>query len=116
MAIVWLPSLPQAFKKDSYERQPQANTVESAMSTGPAKSRRRGSAKKPIHSGVYAMTDVQFDAFEAFYYATTKEGVLPFEWPGPFGNQTMKAKIASWTAAPVETDLWSVPIRIEERP
>ncbi len=80
---VWPASLPPFVQEQDYSESLPDLTVESAVDSGPPKSRRRFTiAWRPLQGSIWC-TPAQAKAFEVFYYGDLGGGALPFQWVNP---------------------------------
>jgi hypothetical protein len=77
---VWPAELPEYPLVQGYTRKPQAARVRSAVDAGPAKVRRRFTAKVRNVTYLVTLTKAQLAIFWDFYDNTLAEGSLPFNW------------------------------------
>lgn len=89
----WPASLPQAPISDSYRETTTSGRIVSAMSTGPAKMRRRSTAVSRLYDVTYLFDASQRADFETFFHTTLEEGTLTFDWPDPHGA-TVSARVS----------------------
>ena len=79
----WPVSLPQSFLQRTYKKSHGSNVIQTKMSVGPPKSRRRATTAVTYHSGSMSMTSSQLDAFETFFWSTIAGGSIDFDFPKP---------------------------------
>jgi hypothetical protein len=77
---VWPAELPQVPLVQGYTRKPQAARVRSAVDAGPAKVRRRFTAKVRNVTYLITVNKEQWAIFWNFYDNTLAQGSLPFDW------------------------------------
>ena len=81
----WPAGLPQKFEASSYKTSPETNVIVTNMDTGPAKVRRRFTAKRRIHAGVMVMSKSEYEStFLPFFETTIADGTVEFNFPDPF--------------------------------
>ena len=81
--VVWPPSLPQFVQESGYSESLPDQTIETSMSAGPPKIRRRFTASfRPIQCTIMC-TAAQAETFETFDLTTLRGGSLPFDWVNP---------------------------------
>ncbi len=81
--VTWPVSLPQFVQESGYSESLEDQTVETGMSSGPVKIRRRFTASfRPIQCTIMC-TAAQAATFETFYVTTLRGGSLPFDWVNP---------------------------------
>ena len=90
---VWPTILPQAPAKDGFSDACPSNLLRSDMDSGPAKVRRRGSAKPRTVSCTYVFSDVEADAFEEFVNNTLYDGSICFDWWHPVLARYVRARL-----------------------
>ncbi|EWY36780.1 hypothetical protein N825_25435 [Skermanella stibiiresistens SB22] len=79
----WPAYLPAFPLREGYGEQLGRNVIRSAMDSGPAKLRRRGSAAPDPVALVLLLTTEQVTTFETFFRATLKDGTERFAWTDP---------------------------------
>jgi len=80
---VWPVTLPQRVQAAAFEEIPADLTIRTQMDSGPAKVRRRWSAKPRLFSFRLLFTGTQTETLDAFYYTTLDAGVDAFDWVHP---------------------------------
>lgn len=80
---IWPVGLPQYPIQAGYEESQPNNVVRTPMEAGPAKQRRRYTARVRPFMLALELTSAELDLFEAFYESTLADGALPFEWVHP---------------------------------
>ena len=116
----WPVSLPQEPLIDSYSAQLQNNVIRSAMSAGPAKTRRRFTAGVEILNVSFIMTEAQKDTFEAFFYNDIGHGALEFDFTHPETGAIGSFRIDTSNGAPTKdaltNGLWRISLSLEAMP
>lgn len=82
----WPASLPQEPLIKEYQEAPKSNVIRSEMSYGPAKARRRSTAKMTNAQTIYLLTQAQRETFEQWFENDIADGALAFNWPRPRGG------------------------------
>lgn len=67
---------------------PNSNMIETQMSTGYPKRRRRDRVKYDTYSGSVILNESDKDVFLAWFHDTILDGSLEFEWKHPFTGAT----------------------------
>lgn len=80
---VWPGTLPQFVFKNGYSEKPGDNTIETPVDAGPAKQRRRYTAKVRRFSVTMRFTPAERLIFENFHRDDLADGSLPFDWVHP---------------------------------
>jgi hypothetical protein len=80
---VWPGTLPAFVEESGYSERLPAQSIETAMETGPSKTRRRFSVNVRPFGFTVKMSDAQFAIFDAFYLNTLQGGSLKFDWVHP---------------------------------
>lgn len=93
MSAQWPIDLPGQFA--DIEEQPESNVVRTATDVGPAKLRRRFTAKVKRYSMPVEFNGEQKKLFDTFYQTTLKDGTLPFEWEDPTDDSTVEFRFRS---------------------
>jgi hypothetical protein len=114
--ITWPLTLPQTFKRDSYQEEMVKNTVVSEYETGPAGLRRRVTANVFMASGDMFMTTEQWELMQAFLSEEILERSLCFGFPAQ--GVTVDSPVQEWLVfmdkPPARSwladDFWSVTI------
>ena len=82
----WPTSLPQEVLVQGFQEQPQPQTLRSSMDAGPAKLRRRFSAKIVNYKFQLLLDATQKATLDVFHDATLAGGSLPFDWVDHIGG------------------------------
>jgi hypothetical protein len=90
--VTWPVDLPQALQVQGYQRKPQAAKVRTAMDSGPAKQRRRFTAKVRTVTGMITLTRAQLAIFWEFYDETLGDGTLRFNWVDPITGDPVEMR------------------------
>lgn len=80
---IWPPALPQAPLAEGYSETIPSNLLRSETDTGPAKVRRRGTAKPYIISASYLLSTEECEVLDGFLVDTLGGGAICFDWPRP---------------------------------
>ena len=86
----WPTSLPQKPLAGSYQEQQESQLVRSPMETGPAKQRRRFTARVDTFSCQFLMDESQVVTFKNFFNNTLDGGALSYDWEDPRTGATRK--------------------------
>lgn len=89
----WPTALPQAPLKDGYSDTAPDQLLRSDMESGPAKVRRRGTAKPHVAACTYVFTDEEATIFEDFALGTLAGGALAFDWWHPVLARYVRARL-----------------------
>jgi hypothetical protein len=89
MPATWPATLPEFVLEQGYSEKFQNQTIESAMDSGPMKSRRRFTKAIREFSITLQMTTAQKAIFETFWLTTLRGGSLPFDWVHPLTRVVM---------------------------
>lgn len=90
MSASWPGTLPQVPLREGYSDKRADNIIETAMETGPAKRRLRGTVAPRIITLQIRLTAAQVLQFNTFYDTTTAFGSLSFLFPiPPTGTPTL---------------------------
>ena len=93
----WPATLPQQLLVSGYDESPPDLALRTAMSTGPAKLRRRSTADVRPIGGAMVMTTAQVATLETFYVTTLVSGTLSFTHDHP---RTAVSSTFRFTAPP----------------
>jgi hypothetical protein len=80
---IWPATLPQRFLTRGLQEQPQTSIVQSDVSKGPPKRRRRFTRALRVFTGVMIMTEAQVETLDAFFYGPCAAGAKSFEFLHP---------------------------------
>ncbi len=112
----WPLTLPQSFLVNGLREEGTDNVIRSPIDTGPAKTRRRYSAKtKPIQ-GSMLMTQAQYLIFKTFYEDTIADGALEFDMPDDVEGGTMTVKVKDKYQADAAGIHWLVALDLDRQP
>lgn len=81
MPAVW--PLPSRKLHIGFQRVPLPNVVRSQFDVGPAKTRRRATARGFDIKGTITITDAELATFETWFEDTILDGSLEFDWTDP---------------------------------
>jgi len=114
----WPNGLPQILLKDGYGEKPGENTIETPVDSGPAKSRRRGTARVRHITASLLLTASERSTFETFHDSTLADGSLPFDWVHPLTQAaaTFMFRKPHWTIAGVKGIRVLVQLTLEKMP
>lgn len=90
---LWPLDLPQAPLRDGWSDTAPDNLLRSDMESGPAKVRRRGSAKPRVAACTYVMNAEEAALFEDFALGTLAGGALAFDWWHPVLGRYVRARL-----------------------
>lgn len=93
--IFWPIELPQIPLRAGYSDTAPNNLLRSDMDTGPAKVRRRSTAKPHIAACSYVFDDAKAMIFEDFAEHTLAGGALAFDWWHPVLKRYVRARLLS---------------------
>jgi len=114
----WPATLPQRPLVNGFSETPQSNVIRSSMATGPAKQRRRFTAKIINYDMVFHMTAAQKATLDTFYETTLSDGITPFDFTHPISGATVSLRFMedppSYRA--VAPTLFAVTIKVEQLP
>jgi hypothetical protein len=114
----WPSDLPQCPVR-GLQRQPKPNVVTFGTEVGPAKVRRRSTARTVTHATTFIMTTAQLATFEAFFETTLEDGALPFDWTDRVSGASGSWRIVPGTV-PVSVErgpnTWQVDLQLERLP
>lgn len=79
----WPGSLPAYVEQAGYNERLPDQTLETAMETGPGKTRQRFTTNVQPFGFVIKMTAAQYATFETFFRTTLAGGSLKFDWVHP---------------------------------
>jgi len=84
----WPTSLPQKPLAESYQEAQESQLVRSSTETGPAKQRRRFTARVDTFSCRFLMDESQVVTFKDFFNNTLEGGALSYDWEDPRTGNT----------------------------
>lgn len=79
----WPATLPQSLEAGSYNEEDSSVLIRTDMGVGPAKIRRRQTAKTVNITASLTLTEAQVETFQTFYDTTLAGGALEFTWTHP---------------------------------
>lgn len=113
----WPETLPQSPLLDGCRETPADRTVRTAMDTGPAKVRTRGTAGAGRLSLTYILSCAELAALEAFFEQELIAGALKFSFPHPRKEQSVDCRFRQPPAwAPINGNFFRVGIELEVLP
>lgn len=89
----WPLAIPQAPQRDGWSDTAPDQLLRSDMESGPAKVRRRGTAKPHVAQATYVMDDAEAAIFEEFALETLAGGALAFDWWHPVLARYVRARL-----------------------
>ena len=95
---------------------PSDNVMRSQPERGPAKTRRRTTAKTKNYSGSIYLSSLQLDTFLSFAEDTIKDCSLSFLFPDYMTNEFASARITSYTVNHDGRNGFEVAIELEVLP
>lgn len=95
---------------------PSDNVLRSQPERGPAKTRRKTTAKTKGYSGSITLTSSELDTFVEFVETEIMDCALPFFYPDYTSNTERLCRITSYTISQDEGRLFSVSIELEVLP
>ncbi len=112
--ISWPESLP--YPNSGWSMTPSDNILRSQPERGPAKTRRRSSAKAVSLSGSLLVTSSQLDTFISFAEETLLDCALPFSFPDYLRDKDGMARISSYSVTQEGADEYIISIELEVLP
>ena len=112
--IHWPSSLP--YFDLGWSMSPSDSILRSQPERGPAKTRRKTSAKTLGYSGTITLTSSQLDAFMEFVEEAIMDTALPFLYPDYIRNEERLARITSYSITQENRTLYTVDIELEVLP
>lgn len=123
MAAVWPVSLPQEPLAPGFTRRPDpSGRIASQMDVGPSKVRRRRALRTKPFDVTYPIPRDDFGDFEEFFEDTIEGGTLPFDWPDPLTEETVRVRFRPGETEPYSAALeqggkfYLVTLKLEELP
>jgi len=116
MTAAWPATLPQSFLTDGFGEESANNTIESDVSIGPKKVRRRSTSGVRKMSGALMMTTAQYATFRTFVSVTIKDGALTFTFPDPNEGADLLVRLAGSYKVGVEKPFRKIEIELEVMP
>ena len=110
----WPTSLP--YFDMGWSMTPSDNILRSQPERGPAKTRRKTSAKTLGFSGTLTLTSSQLDTFTGFVEETIRDTALPFLYPDYIRNEERLVRITSYTVTQESRSLYKVDLEMEVLP
>lgn len=89
----WPLAIPQKPLRSGYTDTAPNNLLRSDMETGPAKVRRRGTAKPHKAQVTYIMSNEEAAIFEEFAIVTLAGGSIAFDWWHPVLRRYVRARL-----------------------
>lgn len=89
----WPTELPQSPLRGGFSYSAPNNLIRSDMETGPAKVRRRSTAKPYTAQVTYIMSNEQASVFEEFAITTLAGGSICFDWWHPVLKRYVRARL-----------------------
>jgi len=111
--ISWPPELPYGLLAEGFSKQPQTNVIRSQMDAGPAKARRRYTARTVAFSGRRVFDKAELEIFERFYHTALADGVLRFQFKDPVTLQTAMFRFTSCYTVTALGGLFEVAMELE---
>ena len=111
--INWPPELPATLIMDGLSKQPQSNVTRTTMDAGPAKARRRYTARMINYSGKIIFNALQLNLFERFYSNILGDGVLRFNFTDPVSLDTAEFRFAADYTVNAVDGLFEVTVNLE---
>jgi len=87
--VTWPATLPQYLSTSGFQEKAEAQSIRSNMDAGPAKVRRRFTAKVIEIKGQIEIDSTQHATLETFYDTTLGGGTLTFDWIHPVSGATV---------------------------
>ena len=117
MTTAWSTSLPTAMLMvDGSGGTFGDNTIRSKPDVGPAKLRRRSTARPDTFTGSQLLTAAQIAILDTFYKTTLCGGSLPFSWKHPVSGATVDMRFLSPPSFANRGKLWIVTYQLEVLP
>ena len=95
---------------------PSENVLRSEMERGPAKTRRKTTAKTKNYSGTLLLSSSMLTTFLSFVEDTLKDASLPFVFPDYASNTEGRARIVSYSITQNTPDDYEVTLEMEVLP
>lgn len=112
--ITWPDTLPYLLA--GWSMTPSDNILRSQPERGPAKTRRKTTAKTKNYSGSLYLSSAQLDTFLEFAEDTIKDCSLSFIFPDYMSNEFASARITSYTVTHDGRNGYEVAIELEVLP
>jgi hypothetical protein len=117
MPSSWPATLPQKIEASGYAETDNTVLVRSSMDVGPAKVRRRTTAKVTNITGSISCTKTQVATLQTFYDTTLEGGALEFTWTHPrTGASTDFRFVAPPSIGGLGPDLYTIGLSLEILP
>ena len=108
---------PQTPLADGYEEVTAPNIARTSMEHGPAKHRRRFTAKTTAFTTQWLLTNAEVETFMAFFETTLSDGALSFDFPEPRDvSTTITARFLEPPVVSSSGGLYEVACRLERLP
>ena len=92
------------------------NVLRSQPERGPAKTRRKTTAKTKTYSGTIVLTSEQLGIFMDFVENTIADGALSFGFPDYITNTSRKARLLSYSVKQSSALSYDIAVKIEVLP
>lgn len=113
----WPSTLPDCISLAGYSERRVNGTLRTEMDAGPAFVRRRFSAVPTIFSASIVMTKDELDIFDTFYFTTTAQGAIPFDWQHPRTQDNVSMRFLEPPGyQPITSEYWTVTFSAEILP
>lgn len=112
--ITWPETLP--YLLTGWSMTPSDNVLRSQPERGPAKTRRKTTAKTKGYSGSIYLSSSDLSVFLDFVENTIKDGALPFLFPDYMTNELSYARITSYSVQHDGKSGYEVSIELEVLP
>jgi len=110
-----LPVLPTDYLYGGFSESQQDGLIQTSMSEGDIKVRRRFTSYVEDYSGYMIMSTTQKTAFQAFYRETLGFGCLSFNFPNPVSIGNIEVRFTSIPKVSASShDDWKISFSIEE--
>ena len=112
--IKWPEGLP--YLMTGWSMTPGDNVLRSQPERGPAKTRRKTTAKTKSYSGSLLLTESELDTFLSFAENTLKDCTLEFTFPDYAADKEGRVRILSYSVQHENHGLYAVSIEMEVLP